>query len=149
MRSHSAKQLIAAAVTAAIVLLAAVAAQTAVGKSVLRDAGVLGSPQAYTELEFVQPAKLPAQLTPGTHRLTVPFRIHNVEGGAHTYRWSVVAIAGGQTQRLAGARQDLAEGQSRYLHPRVPVTCSGGRVRIEVRLADPSQSIGFWVNCGG
>ena len=149
MRTRSAKQLIAAVATAAIVVLAAVLAQTAFGKSVLRDAGLLGSPQGYTELEFVQPAKLPAQIAPGTRRLRVPFRIHNVEGGAHTYRWSVVAIRDGQTQRLAGARQDLAKGQSRYLDPHVPLTCSGGRVRVEVRLADPAQSIGFWVKCNG
>jgi hypothetical protein len=141
--------MIAAVITAAIVVLAAVLAQTAAGKSVLRDAGLLGSPQAYTELEFVEPAKLPVQVTPGTHRLRVPFRIHNVEDSARTYRWSVVAITGGRTQRLAGTRQDLAKGQSRYLDPHVPLTCSGGRVRIEVRLADPAQSIGYWVKCNG
>ena len=149
MRTRSAKQLIAAVATAAIVVLAAVLAQTAAGKSVLRDAGLLGSPQGYTELEFVEPAKLPAQLTPGTQRVRVPVRIHNVEATARTYRWSVVAIDGGQTERLAGARQDLAKGQSRYLDPRVPLTCSGRRVRVEVRLADPAQSIGFWVKCNG
>ena len=149
MRNRSATQLIAAAVTAAIVVLATVLAQTAVGKSVLRDAGLLASPQAYTELEFVEPAKLPVQITPGTHRLRIPFRIHNVEDGARTYRWSVDMISDGHTRRLAGARQDLAKGQSRYLHPRVPLSCSGGRVRIEVRLADPVQSIGYWVKCNG
>jgi hypothetical protein len=149
VRSRSAKQLIAAVATAAIVVLAAALAQTAVGKSVLRDTGLLGAPEGYTELEFVEPAKLPAQLTPGTQRLRVPFRIHNVEGGARTYRWSIVAISRGHTRRVAGARQDLAKGQSRYLDPHVPVACNGSRVRIEVRLAGPAQSIGFWVKCNG
>jgi hypothetical protein len=149
VRTKSAKQLIAAALTAAIVVLATVLAQTAAGKSVLRDAGLLGSPQGYTELEFIEPAKLPVQLTPGTHTPRVPFRIHNVESGPHTYRWSVVAISGSHTQRLAGGRQDLAKGQSRFLHPHVPVTCTSGRVRLEVRLADPAQSIGYWVKCNG
>ena len=149
MRNRNTKQLIAAAVTAAIVVLAVGLAQSAAGKSVLRDAGLLGQPQAYTELEFVDATKLPAQLAPVTQRVPVPFRIHNVEDGARTYRWSVVTITDGHEQRVAGARQDLAKGQSRYFNPRPQISCSSRRVRIEVRLADPAQSIGYWVTCNG
>ena len=140
--------MVAAAVTAAIVVLGVGLAQTAAGRSVLRDSGLLGSPDGYTELEFVDPTKLAARVAPGGSTVRVPFRIHNVEGGARTYRWSVVAIASGRPERVAAGRQDLASGQSRYLDPRAAIACTGGRVRIEVRLADPAQSIGFWVECG-
>lgn len=142
----------AAAVVVAVLALIAVA-QTAPGRSVFRTMGLTAHPARYTELAFAQPSSPGASdaSTPRTGsqpqlNLGVPFVLHNVEGAPRSYDWVVDASARGQTTNVARGEVHLTAGQRVEVKPHVACNYRG-RVRIEVRLASPAQSIGFWTEC--
>jgi hypothetical protein len=133
------------AIGAAVVAVALVgAAQTSAGKSVLRGAGLMSGPERYTELAFARPSKLPGALPArGRMSVAVPFTLRNAEGASRTYRWTIEA--GGNI--LARGRVSAAPGERAVIRRRLSLGCRGARTRVEVRLAAPSESIGFWARC--
>ena len=132
-----------AIVCAAVVLAALGAAQSRPGRSLLRDAGVAGAAERYTELSFARPSKLPGKLLPGQRRVSLSYVLHNVEGERRDYRWTVAAGGDG----LAHGTTSAAPGERVVIRRSVTVPCRGARTRVEVRLARPSEAIGFWAAC--
>jgi hypothetical protein len=135
-------------VVAALALAAVGIAQTAAGRSLLRKAGLTSPPARYTELAFERPMLLPEKFPHGRFKVRAPFTIHNVDGARRTYRWTVEEIAGGRTTKVA--QGDLTEdaGIRRRANPRMWLRCThAGRVRVQVRLTDPAESIGWWARC--
>ena len=131
----------------AIVVLIVGLAQTRPGYALLRDAGLYKEPTSYTELAFAAPASLPAQLTSKETRVKVAFLIHNVSGASRDYHWSIVLGHAGRSKvAAAGAVSAPAQGQATVAKT-VPLACTGGRIQVAVRLADPAQSIDFWATC--
>lgn len=135
-----------AVLVAAVVLLVGLA-QTAAGHSALKGLGVTAPAQGYTELSFAAVTGLPASLPHRRSSLEVPFTLHNVEGTSRTYRWQIDARFGDKSTSLAQGETKAASGEQVTLEPRVRVACPRRRVRVEVRLRDPAQAIGFWVRC--
>lgn len=132
------------AVVAVIVSLA----QTGPGYALLKDAGLYKEPASYTELAFSAPANLPARLTSKETSVRLAFRIRNVSGSSRGYRWSVVLVHAGRSKVAAsGAVAVPAQGQISVAKT-LPLTCTGGRLQVIVRLADPRESVDFWATCG-
>ncbi len=134
------------ALIAVVVVLAALA-QTGPGYALLKDAGLYKDPASYTELAFAAPADLPARLTSKETPLRLAFRIHNVSGSSRGYDWSVVLVHAGRSKVAAGGAVAVpAQGQTTVAKT-VPLACTGGRLQVIVRLADPRESIDFWTTC--
>ena len=136
---------VAAAAAAVLVLLAA--AQTGAGRSVLRHAGLTSPAEPYTELAFARPSELPQRLPSGRTRVSVPFALHNAEGSLRTYAWTIEALSAGRRTVLARGRVQAAAGQLASVTRPFVARCRGGRTRVEVRLAQPAEPIGFWAQC--
>ena len=91
---------------------------------------------------------LPEKFPHGRFKVHAPFAIHNVGGARHTYRWTVEEVAGGQSTRVAGGQITLEPGVRRSANPGMWLRCTRtGRVRVQVRLSDPAESVGWWANC--
>lgn len=131
----------------ALLLGAVGVAQTSAGQSLLRRAGLTSKPQAYTELAFSLPEELPEKLPPARVPIHAPFVIHNVANSARTYAWTFRELQGTRAKTLATGRQSVAAGGRVRLNPQLHVTCRGPRERIELRLSQPAQSIGWWATC--
>jgi hypothetical protein len=138
------RQLITAAV--ALVLIAGVTtlAQSSVGQRALRHLGVGSSPSRYTELAFVDPAKLPNTVHRVPSRLQTAFTITNHERVPTTYRWQILATD--RQSRLLDSGQVLVEqGHLAYVDPLIMTGCSS-RTRFTVQLSS-GEHIGFWADC--
>lgn len=130
-----------------IILAVGVLSQTPPGRNVLRSAGVLGTPAAYTELAFTTPDQLPQQLVVANVTKVPAFEIHNVTGAARRYRWSVtLSSAGGAVQSAAG-QASVADGHRATLTPSVRVDCRPGPLTVSVSLATSGESIRFRADC--
>jgi hypothetical protein len=141
-------QWLAVAIVAAVALAAVGVAQTATGRSLLRKAGLSSPPARYTELAFAHPTLLPEKFPHGRFKVTAPFTIHNVSGARRTYRWTVEEIAGGRSTKIRRGKITLDPGIRRGANPRMWLHCTGPhRVRVQVRLDDPAESIGWWATC--
>ena len=131
---------------AAVVLATAGLAQTSPVHALLRRLGLEKS-AAYTELAFTRPQSLPEPLTSRTAVVDMPFEIHNVSPASRTYRWSIMVIRGGHDHRVASGTARVPAGRTTTVRPAVAVSCVNGRVRFEVVLASPRESIDFWTAC--
>jgi hypothetical protein len=141
-------QWLAVAVVAAAGLAAVGIAQTAAGRSLLRKAGLTAAPARYTELAFAHPMLLPEKFPNGRFKVRAPFTIQNVGRVPRSYDWTVVELAGGRTITVAHGNTSLDPGIRRAANPPMWLHCEGqGRVHVEVRLADPAESIGWWARC--
>jgi hypothetical protein len=141
------RQTLRVAAVALLVVLAAGIAQTAFGKSVLEDARVTGGEERFTELALVSPQRLADQVHDARSEVRLPFRVHNAEGQAREYRWTVLVHAGEHTSVAGRGRIGLAHGTSDTVDKRFTVRCTGKRVRVEVRLDRPSRSVSAWFRC--
>lgn len=140
----------AAAPLAAVGILALAglgAAQTGPGRDLLATWGVSAPAEPYTEIAFTQPSDLPRTPTDGV--ATVPFEVRNAEGAVQAYRWAATTRSGGgDPVRVAGGRLRLDDGAGVTVRARIPVTCGGERVRVDVSLGGDHRTIGFWT-CDG
>jgi hypothetical protein len=133
---------------AAVVVVAAVVAQTGAGQAVMRDIGLTRTPAGYAQLSFARPQALPSRFTSPTTRVTVPFEIRNSSGAEHTYQWSIAFVRGHGTDRLAAGGTRVPAGGAVTTAPAVTVSCpGGGRVRVDVSLVSPRESIDFYATC--
>lgn len=130
-----------------IVLLAATGfAQTTPGQDLLRSAGVTGATGAYSGLAFGSPAELPRKLLPGADLPPLPFIVHNATGSTRTYHWTVELAGSGEERRVAAGQATLVDGGSIVITPKGRVSCTGGPVRVSVRL-DRRHSIDYHATC--
>ena|SRR5436305_1002188 len=138
------RQLLALSLTLALVVGVTTFAQTGSGQSVLKHIGVGSEPSRYTELAFVDPAKVPNKLYRSRGQLLVQFTIANHEGRVTTYHWQVVVSQ--PRPRVATAGQvSLASGAHTYLDPVITVSCSR-RTQVTVRLST-GDYIQYWADC--
>jgi len=123
-------------------------AQTGVGQAVLRDAGLIGSAPSYTALSFADPGQLPTQLYSREALLDASFVIRNSSAAARQYDWQIIEARAGRRRRLAGGQATVAAGRTGRVNQTVLSSCTGGRLQIVVKLAEPRESISFWATCG-
>ena len=82
--------------------------------------------------------------------MALPFWIRNAEGGERTYGWTATTREpGAEPVAAASGRVTLADGAERTVSARIPVTCAGSRVRVDVSIGGPHRTVGVWVPCGG
>jgi hypothetical protein len=79
----------------------------------------------------------------------IAFRIRNAEGADRAYRWRASVVDGGARHVAASGVARLAEGAATTVRVGVPVACEGVRTRVEIALAVPRRTIGFWLSCQG
>jgi hypothetical protein len=137
------------AAVAAVALIAVALAQTAFGRGVLRDSGLEGGDERYTELAFAEPTKVPEWLDTYRPKLDLPVAIHNGEGEPRTYRWTATVRHGRRTKVLDRGTVDLAPDGRATIEPDVKFGCRSGRVRVDFSVDEPKQSIGAWIRCPG
>ena len=131
----------------AVVVVAAVVAQTGAGQALMREIGLTRAPAGYAQLSFARPQSLPSRFT-SPASLTVPFEIRNSTGAEHTYEWSIALVRGHSTDRLATGGTRVPAGGAVTTAPAVTVSCpGGGRVRLDVGLVSPRESIDFYATC--
>ena len=129
-----------------IVLALGGLAQTSVGRDALRDVGFYPHPTPFTQLHFERPAAIVGATALKRRRNAAHLRfvIRNDERRDWTYAWRAQASssATGSTGRIA-----LTSGSQETVATTVRYRCRGSRVRIVVSLAQPAQSIYYWVRC--
>jgi hypothetical protein len=136
----------------AVLVAAAALAQTPAGHAVLRGTGLEQASPSYAALSFAQPQSLPARL-PGPHTTVhVPFTIRNDSAATQSYQWSLKAarigrhVTGLATRPVSG-RTTLAPGAAATMNPALPLTCTGGQLRVTIQIARPAESIDFLASC--
>ena len=136
-----------AALIAALVIAAAIG-QAAVGRTVLRKAGLINVPAGYTSLAFTAPGSLPEQVSSARKTLAVSFVIRNAGDSTRHYHWSVRLDQGARARRVDTGEVRVGPGRA------VPITRSekfscvpGPKIRIIINLARPSEAIGAWAAC--
>ena len=121
-------------------------AQTDAGRDALADIGIATPSEPYTEVALARPDATP-RIEDGIVPLAV--RVHNVEGARRTYEWTAtVHGVNAIPQEATRGRLTLDEGASETLRVRVPVVCTGERVRVDVSIGGPHRAVGAWVPCG-
>lgn len=134
------------AIVAVVVAASLGFAQSDPGHAVLRSWGISSPSQSYTELAFTNPDQ-PWTRT-GHRSLQTSFWVHNVEGAARTYHWTVTTrVSGAAAHAVASGHFPLANGASRTLSLVVPAICAAARQRVDVSLDGAGETIGFWVGC--
>lgn len=130
-----------------VLLACAGLAQTQSGHVLLSKVGLYETPAVYTELAFSEPNALPSVLKRPTASVKVSFVIHNVSNASRSYQWSIVLVHAGKDQvRASGAVQTPAQGQVEVTRS-VVASCIGGKLQATARLANPAESISFWMTC--
>lgn len=154
---HARRGAVATSLILLLVLGAAGLAQTSRGKKILRQVGISSRARPYTALSFSNPSGLPAADEPGRGEQSVSFIIHNAGANRLRYQW---LIAVGSSAPAVSGSITVAAGQSITVSRRVSLPCSTGgaagrsahrwtRVRLEVSLNRPAESIGYWSGCRG
>lgn len=135
-----------AVILVAVLSASAAVAQTSVGSSLLQVAGLFQSSASYTSLAFADPQKLPEQLTSPRATIPVSFVIKNASDTSRTYGWSVLLTHTGHSKRLSGYTS-IGAGKESTVRRVLRFSCVGGRFHVVVKLATPTESIGFWTDC--
>ena len=131
----------------AFVVLCAGLSQTGAGQSLLRDTGAVGPPPSYTQLAFTAPRQLPAALKSDHASLKVSFGIHNSSTAAQSYRWSILLTQSAKTSVSASGVVAVQAQSGATVAKKVAAVCGKGKLHVMVKLADPKESIDFFVTC--
>lgn len=138
-------------VASAVLVVGAALIQTPAGHAVLRATGLERATPSYAALSFAQPQSLPTRLAAPETTVRVPFTIQNHSSGTESYIWSLNATGAaghdGQAARPVTGRTTLAPGAIATMNPALRLSCTGGQVRVSVRLASPAESIYFLAGC--
>lgn len=139
--------LTALAVAAGLVVAVVGLAQTSPGHSLLREVGLYAEPATYTALAFTNPQSLPSHLSAAPAQVAVSFAVSNVSPDPHSYSWSIVLEAAGQTSRVAAGEVGVPAHGHATVTRTVTASCPGGQAVMAVRLAAPAESIDFRAAC--
>ena len=134
------------AVAAAAGLAAVALLQTPLALRALHRIGARGPAGGYTELSL---ARAP-EARDGV--VTFAVRVHDVQGRAVRYRWSVTTMGARIAGDVPRGEVRLADGERRTVPVTVRVHCAPGGTRMFVgaRVEPyPSASVGAWVSCPG
>ena len=138
-----------ALLTGGVVLLTLVAvglAQTSAGRSALSGLGVYAGATPYTELYFPDPTHLRGVTGHRPTRQRVTFVLRDEEPKAEVYSWT---IGTDQAPGVVSGHTVLGVHQQTTVRQTMSVACSGPRVRIDVSLTAPRESIDYWERCRG
>ncbi len=145
--NSNSRGLTALAVAAGLVVAAVGLAQTSPGHSLLREVGLYAEPATYTALAFTDPQSLPSHLPAAPAPVAVSFAVSNVSPDPHSYSWSIVLEAAGQTSRVAAGEVGVPAHGHATVTRTVTASCPGGQAVMAVRLVAPAESIDFQAAC--
>jgi hypothetical protein len=134
------------AIVAAGTLVAGIA-QTSVGHSLLREAGLYEGPESYTALAFTSPQSLPTRLSSHPTDVRISFAISNASADPRSYRWSIELKRTGDIHRVATGKVEVPAGNRASVARIVKASCVGGQTRITVQVAAPAEAIDFLMAC--
>jgi hypothetical protein len=133
------------------VLAVAGVAQTGPGRDLMSRLGLSTQADHYTALSFTAPTDLGQQVGDA---VTAKFAVANHQGEHRDYAWTVSVGEGDARQPVTNGVTSVDDGATVVVDPAVPNPCPSTdgsvaptRQRITVSLADPTQSIGFWLTC--
>jgi len=101
-------------------------------------------PERFSELYFVNPGALPSSAAPG-QQLPVVFTVHNLEGRAFTYTYSIDFTDADGTTSLVRQQIAIADGQTKTITQKVVVPAGSGRGEVGVALINKDMAIHFWL----
>lgn len=128
----------------AIVLLV----QAGPGRSALKRIGLVKPPPAFAALYFTDPVGEPVSVPVGRSRIPLSFTVGNGSQQNQSYHWSVLAVQGSKTKRLATGEVSVHQGGISVVRKTVTQTCKRGTLKVTIELASPSESIDFVASCG-
>lgn len=143
----SGKNFIIWAAIIAAVTLAVGLAQTGIGHSLLRRAGLYEAPTSYTSLAFADPQSLPMHLSSAPTKVKMSFALSNTSTGLRSYHWSIMLERARRNYRLAAGEVSVPAGENMTVARTVTASCASGRALMMVQVATPAESIDFWVTC--
>ena len=108
----------------------------------LRDLGLLGREERFTELYFPDRSALPSTATIGAP-LAFDFSLHNREGDTTTYRWKVSVTVSGTGVELAHGHARLDDGEVRRISVVGSTPEPAGAAVVRVTLVAREESIDF------
>jgi hypothetical protein len=132
---------------AAIFLIGVGFVQTAAGHSVLRKTGLFNPTPTYTALSFDRPNSLPQRLSSEHAIVNVMFAVQNMTGAARKYKWLILLVRNGHSDRVETGSIGVGSGATATLTRKLAVVCLGGQLRFVVQLLTPSESIDFLTAC--
>jgi len=132
---------------AGVAALAAIALlQTPPALRALDRIGARGPADGYTELSLARAPQAQGSV------VTFAVRVHDVQGRAVRYRWSVTTVGARIAGETPRGEVRLADGERRTVPIRVRIHCAPGATQMFVgaRVEPyPSASVGAWVSCVG
>lgn len=145
--SANSKRLILWSSIVAVAALTAGLMQIGFGHSFLERIGLYENPASYTSLAFTNPQSLPAHLSSASTKMGISFDLTNTSAGPQSYHWSIMLERTGRDKRLSAGEINVPIGSRVTVARTVKVSCVKRRVRMMVKIADPAESIYFWMAC--
>lgn len=117
-------------------------------KNQLNSWSLLPEPEKLTELYFNNSTSLPISYNPGVSQ-HVSFEIHNIEYQSWGYHYTISAISNNSPGiNLGSGSFTLAQNQYKDVSVDVLIPNLGPHVQVDFKLANPSESIDYWVDRG-
>jgi hypothetical protein len=131
---------------AGMLALLVLIAQTGLGHSALRAAGISGSDESFVELYFPDPRTLPSTV-PASGQLGIRFAMGNVGSEARPFVWKISEDTGKAQLRLASGRSVVAGNGKAVVAELVRVHCPGTRAHVVISLERSTAKITMWLAC--
>ena len=132
--------------TVAVVGVLILVAQTAVGHSLLRAAGISRQSASFAALAFSYPNSLPTKVPKSGH-VPVEFSISSHGLSTQGYEWQVLEHDRSRTVSLATGRTVVASGGSTSIARVVHVRCARSNIAISVGITGLSAKIDLLLTC--
>lgn len=138
---------VAAVLTVVIVAAAAIVNHVAL-KNQLEKWRMLPEPERLTELYLTNSRNIPGSYTPGVS-LPADFTVHNLEGRATTYNYTIAEQADNGTASyvLAKGSFSLNQNQTKAVRAAVTPLDMGERAKVTIRLTD-DIAVDYWIKKG-
>jgi hypothetical protein len=136
-----------AAVAAVVVLLFLGVFQTSAGRPLLKAVGLVGSPNTFTAISFVNPQSLPEQLSTARSKVNLAFTISNHTSGEEDYQWQLTVTVNNKSAPAGKGTVALGPNGTTMIAKDIDVVCKTGEAEITVSLAGLNESIDAWMAC--
>lgn len=122
--------------------------QTPLGRSFLKDVGLIGNPDSFTSIAFTKPQSLPLQLAKSRTKLNLGFMISNHTPSIKNYDWALTVAINNKSSLVGKGHIQLAPNNTTTVVRKVEIVCKTGRAKVTVSLQQPAEHIDALMFCG-
>jgi hypothetical protein len=144
--AHGARRLNNWIIVGGIVAILLLVAQSSLGQSVLRSAGLSRQTTPFLALYFPNANQLSATL-PASGGLTVHFSIDNVGLTTRSVAWHISQATNGVSHQLAAGAVRVEQNRTVTVTQPLQLQCSGTRTELLVSLTGSSALVSRWLTC--